>query len=74
MSGTQQQEEEGRTRRKNMGEITRLYYSITELQFIFLKNKNIVLRRKPLLFVSMFFQCLICDIFIYYPQPGILIF
>tara|TARA_B100000795_G_scaffold269020_1_gene257251 strand:- start:1044 stop:1169 length:126 start_codon:yes stop_codon:yes gene_type:complete len=41
MSGTQQQEEEGRTRRKNMGEITRLYYSITELQFIFLKNKNI---------------------------------
>ena len=23
-----------------MGEITRLYYSITELQFIFLKNKN----------------------------------
>jgi len=26
---------------KNMGEITRLYYSITELQFIFLKNKNI---------------------------------
>ena len=59
MSGTQQQEEEGRTRRKNMGEITRLYYSITELQFIFLKNKNIVLRRKPLLFVLMFFQCLI---------------
>ena len=60
MSGTQQQEEEEiEQEKKNMGEITRLYYSITELQFIFLKNKNIVLRRKPLLFVLMFFQCLI---------------
>ena len=51
---------------KNMGEITRLYYSITELQFIFLKNKNSTLRRKPLLFVSMFFQFSVFDLYFYY--------